>query len=70
MVFIEKKTNNAALKIKACSKVHSDDSWKNAGFMGDLSPIYAVSFKRDYLLKTTNQISKSGTVDDGPLIEL
>lgn len=42
------------LKIKAHTEIHSDDSWKNAGFMGDLSPIFAISFKHDYLLKTTN----------------
>lgn len=70
MVFIKKKTNSVPLKIKAHSKIHSDDSWKNAGFMGDLSPIFAVSFKHDYLLKTTNQSSQSGIVDDRPLIEL
>lgn len=58
------------LKIKARTEIHSDDSWKNAGFMRDLSPIFAISFKRDYLLKKTNQGPKSGIVDDSPLIEL
>lgn len=44
---------------------------ENVGFMGDLSPIFALSFKRDYLLlkKKTNQSSKSAIVDDRPLIE-
>lgn len=58
------------LKIKVHAEIHSDDSWKNAGFMRDLSPIFAVSFKRDYLLKKTNQSPESGIVEDSPLIEL
>lgn len=33
--------------------------------MGDLSPIFAISFKHDYLLKTTNQSPKSGIVGTG-----
>lgn len=39
------------LKIKAHAEILSDDSWKKEGFMGDLSPIFAVSFKHDYLPK-------------------
>lgn len=59
------------LKIKVHTEIHSDDSWKNAGFMRDLSPIFAISFKRDYLLLKNNKPRppKSGIVDDNPLIE-